>query len=388
MSKQIDFQKHWTEMKFSNELLPDALIKHTLNLMLYGMSDLGEVFEVVENLEDGNDNSWNSAWSNLAFKLQKRAEEFEIANKPVSAASAYLRASTYWRVSLMYFGGFSDPRMKDYTEESIICYARYLELSNYPGEYIEIPYENTYLPGHFYRSPYAKEKAPVLVIVPGRDTWAEDTRWVYDGAINRGIHALVFEGPGQGSSLRLNNLSFRPDWENVVSPVLDYTERIHGIDSSRIGVMGLSFGGFLAPRAAAFDKRIKICIADPGNINWGGEISKRLDKVIGLPKDQRPSALNFLLEDYEWKHGVPEERIVAELEKYNNTDIIKNIKAKTLVLDGSAEMTQGARVFYDKLTCPKDYLLFDENSTAQSHTQMGGYATATEYIFNWLEDNL
>lgn len=388
MSKQIDFQKHWTEMKFSDEMLPDALIKHTLNLMLYGMSDLGEVLEIVENLEDGNADSWNSAWSNQAFKLQRRAEKFELEHKTVSAASAYLRASTYWRVSLMYFGGFSDPRMKDYTEASIICYARYLALSDYPGEYIEIPYEDTYLPGHFYRSSYAKEKAPVLIIVPGRDTWAEDTRWVYDGAIKRGIHALVFEGPGQGSSLRLNGLRFRPDWENVVSPVLNYAEKISGIDPSRIGIMGLSFGGFLAPRAAAFDDRIKVCIADPGNINWGGEISKRLEKILGLPIDQRSNALNFLLEDYEWKHGVREERIIEELEKYDNSDIIENIKAKTLVLDGSAEVTQGAKVFYDALTCSKDYLLFDENSTAQSHTQMGGYATATEYIFNWIEDNL
>lgn len=77
--------------------------------------------------------------------------------------------------------------MKKYSLESRRCYEKYLELSEYPGEYVQIPYEDTYLPGHFYRSPVAGEKAPLMIITPGRDTWAEDTIWVYDMALKRGI---------------------------------------------------------------------------------------------------------------------------------------------------------------------------------------------------------
>lgn len=117
-------------------------------------------------------------------------------------------------------------------------------------------------------------------------------------------------------------------------------------------------------------------------------IAKRLEKALKIPAMIRPNMIDFVLKDYEWKHGANNKTIINELKKFDNTKIVQNIKTKTLVLDGSAEVTHGAaKKFYDALTCPKDYLLFDENSTAQQHTQMGGYATGTEYIMNWIEDN-
>jgi len=270
----------------------DALVKHTLGLTLYGMSDLGEVLEVVSQLKESDEESWINAWSAIAQRLQYRAEKAERADKRVTASTAYLRASTYWRVSLMSFNNPNDPRISDYARASSKCYERYLELSGYPGRYVEIPYEDRFLPGHFYRSPVAGDKAPLLILTPGQDTWAEDTRWVYDAAIRRGIHCLVYDGPGQGLALRLNNLRFRPDWENVVRPVVDFALTIPGIDPSRIGLMGLSFGGFLAPRAAAFEKRIKVCIADPGNLRWGDGMIGILQTISNLQPHQRPPELN------------------------------------------------------------------------------------------------
>ena len=82
-------------------------------------------------------------------------------------------------------------------------------------------------------------------------------------------------------------------------------------------------------------------------------------------------------------------RIIAGVAKYDNSDIIDQIQSKVLVLNGAAEINpEAAKEFYNQLTCPKDYLFFDEDSTAQQHTQMGGYAPASEMIFNWIEDNL
>lgn len=109
------------------------------------------------------------------------------------------------------------------------------------------------------------------MITPGRDTWAEDTRWVYDEALRRGIHCVIYDGPGQGLALRMQGLTFRPDWEHVVTPVLDYAlSKLEGeVDPGRIGLMGMSFGGFLNTRAAAFDKRFKVMVADPGNPRLG-----------------------------------------------------------------------------------------------------------------------
>lgn len=387
--KKENNKLHWTTTKYSKNMLMDALVKHLLGLVLYDMSDVGEVMEAVAQLKSIDEKSWINAWSALAKKLQDRAEKAVRSNKQITASTAYLRVSTYWRASLMFFSQPKDSRIRVYALASSKCYERYLELSDYPGKYVEIPYEDSFLPGHFYRSSVADDKAPLLIITPGRDTWAEDTRWVYDGAIRRGIHCLVYNGPGQGYALRLKNLHFRHDWENVVRPVVDFALIIPGIDLSRIGLMGLSFGGFLVPRAAAFDKRIKILITDPGNISWGASIINRLKIISKLPAFLRPSFMNILLKDYAWKHGVSVKDVIQTLQKYDNTSVIDKITCETLVMDGSAEIIPGqAQKFFEALKCPKDYMLFDETTTAQLHCQMGSYATATEYLFDWLDERL
>lgn len=379
---------HWTSNKFSQHILMDALIKHVLGLMLYGMSDLGEVLEAVGQLKGGDPESWLKAWSTRAQLLQERAEKADRMHKSVSAASAYLRASTYWRVALMCFSEPDDSRMVEYSHASANCYERYLKLSGYPGTYVEIPYEDTFLPGHFYKSSIAGEKAPLLIITPGRDTWAEDTRWVYDAALRRGVHCLIYDGPGQGYALRLNQLVFRPDWENVMTPVVDFALTLPGIDPARIGSMGLSFGGFLSVRAAAFEPRLKALIADPGTLSWGEGIGRVLQSVSHLPSHELPPHIRQLVSDYAWKHGVEDslETVIRALQAYDNTAVADKISCQTLVLDGTEEMAKGqAQQLFDTLKCPKHYLLFDGNTTAQAHCQIGAYATASEYLFDWLD---
>ena len=260
--------KYWSEIKLSSDILTDAVAKHVLGLVYTGMADVGETLQCICDIDKFVDDGWAKSWSAMACKLQSQAEAYEAKGHAQSAATAYLRASTYWRVMLMNYTDILSPKVQEYAQIYMDCYERYLSLSGYPGEYIEIPYEDTLLPGHIYRSPYAEGKAPLLVITPGRDTWAEDTRWVYDEALRRGIHCVIYDGPGQGLALRMQGLTFRPDWEHVVTPVLDYAlDKLRGaVDPDRIGIMGMSFGGFLNTRAAAFDKRFKVMVADPGNL--------------------------------------------------------------------------------------------------------------------------
>lgn len=391
MGKYVMSGKPWSEVKFFEQIMMDALMKHVFGLTQYGMTDFGEIMDTIGHMKSDDEEGWVEAWSNRGDKLKKKAEEAEARGKMISAGQEYLRASSYYRISLMYFSMPEDPRMKEFTLKSQACYEKYLKLSNYPGEYVEIPYENTYLPGHFYRSPVAGEKAPLMIITPGRDTWAEDTVWVYDMALKRGIHCLVFDGPGQGFALRLQGLPFRPDWENVVTPAVDFAINIPGVDVERIGIMGISFGGFLAPRAVAYEKRIKLCITDPGNMDWGGAIAENLGKIEKMPKMMIPQSLHTMVADYAWKQGVENsvKAVVEELQKYNNTNIIEKITCKMLVMDGTAEVSFGeAEKLYKALKCPKEYMLFDNETTAQNHCQMGGYSIASETLLDWIEENL
>lgn len=383
--------EHFDEICFHSHMMMDALAKHLLGLAPYGMTDIGEVLEVYCHLEDDNEEIWLKEWSKLGYRLMEEAEKKEAERHMESAVSLYLRASTYLRAALICYSTPENPEIIAICNHSSQCYEKYLKISCYPGTYVEIPYEDTFLPGHFYWSDVADAKAPLMILMPGRDTWAEDTRWMYEPLLKRGIHCLVFDGPGQGTALRIQGLPFRPDWENVVTPVIDFAVKNYDfIDENRIGAMGFSFGAFLLPRACAFEKRIKLCIIDPGNIAWGAHFADIFEKVLSVPKALRPPMMEGMMKDYAWKHGVSIEHIVEELRKYDNTDILSQITCETLVLDGTAEINKGeAQVFYDALTnCKKELKVFDEISTSQCHAQMGGYVPAAEFICDWITDRL
>ncbi|WP_436794593.1 alpha/beta hydrolase family protein [Actinospongicola halichondriae] len=223
--------------------------------------------------------------------------------------------------------------------------------------------------------------------------------------MQRGIHCLGVHGPGQGLAIRLNGLTFRHDWEKVITPTVDRVLDIDGVDPDRIALMGLSFGGYLAPRAVAFEKRIKICVANPGVLNWGASIKSAFPSEMIDALDAGPEPFNaamdiamaadpttsWFVRDSLWKHGVatPYE-LLRELEACDLTPHAASIECETLVMDGTQEAFSvgQAQELYDALTCPKELMLFDESTTAQLHCQNGATATAAEFMFDWLDDRL
>lgn len=103
-------------------------------------------------------------------------------------------------------------------------------------------------------------------------------------AVRRGYNCLTFDGLGQGRALIKENLHMRPDWENVVAPVVDYTLSRPEVDPERVALVGWSFGGYLAPRAASGEHRLAACIADPGQ--WDMiEALKGIFGGFGIPQE-------------------------------------------------------------------------------------------------------
>ncbi len=291
------------------------------------------------------------------------------------------------------------------------CFRQAVALTSLPAEYVQIPYEGTKLPGWFWRSPVAKENAPVLIVHQGRDAWAEDNKFIADAAVKRGYHCLGVHCPGQGMALRELGLPFRYDWEKVITPIVDFAVQMPGVDRDRIMLMGLSMGGALAPRAAAFEKRIRICIADPGVLNWGKSVSDYLanaspDLAMALDKvETDPETFNRLMAEFAkqspqmqwaitdemWKHGVKTPAdLIIDLKKYNNEAIVDKITCQVLVMDSESEAwsTGQAKPLYDALKCPKDYMLFTAEDTGLVHTQTGAHAVATQRLFDWLDEHI
>ena len=179
-----------------------------------------------------------------------------------------------------------------------------------------------------------------------------------------------------------------------------------GVDQSRIALIGISMGGLLAPRAAAFEKRLKLLVANPGVYDWSRNYTEFLaafNPDLATLADRDPEAFNQLIaqvasqspliawgmKDSMWRHGVSTPAaLMKEVKRYTNKGVAGKITAKALVIDGEAEEFGQARELYDALKGPKDYMMFTAAEAAELHVQTGSLAVQTRGVFEWLEDNL
>lgn len=398
----------WYELGLMPDPIMDNQLLYYLSHAYQGMTDVGEVLDTAHRMDASDEYSWAHEWLKTADRVRGYAEASLAKGHTVSAGEAYLRASSYYRAALIHHPDHEDPAVPHATVTSMRCFNQALELLDIPGQPVQIPYEGTTLPGYFYRSSIAKGRAPLLIVFQGRDAWAEETRYLADAAVKRGYHCLQFQGPGQGAVLRLQGLPFRHDWEHVVEPVVDFALTLRGVDPNRIILKGLSFGGALAPRAAAFDKRIKVCVANPGVLNWGESIHRQLgvmapdlmrvyetspeafDAVVAEIMQHQP-LLRWGFTDMMWKHGASSPSdLLQKIRAFNNESIISDITCQMLIMDSEDEgfSVGEAQRLYEALKSPKDYMLFTAESTGQVHVQTAAMAVSSQRMFDWLDERM
>jgi alpha-beta hydrolase superfamily lysophospholipase len=369
-------------------------------------ADVGECFATADRIVEGNFESWTREWTRTADRVAAGALKSAEANHPVSAADAYLRAANYYRAAEFYLHGTpDDPRIQELTGRSAHCFREGLRHGGIAHEYVEIPYEGTTLPGIFYAA--GKGKGPVLIAQTGFDGTIDGLFPWAQAAVRRGWHCLTFEGPGQGRVIRKQGLPFRPDWEHVVTPVVDYLTGRPEIDPQKIALLGVSFGGYLAPRAAAFEKRLTACIANGGVMDFNGpRIPKNSTRAqfaawINDHPDQLNAAMRKLAASdasARWSqenglytfHAATPVEWMQKLLAYDLTPVVGQITCPMLVVDVESENSfpGEARKLYDALACPKTWLYFTEEEWAGDHCQTGSPALAQQKIFDWLQETV
>jgi 2,6-dihydroxypseudooxynicotine hydrolase len=208
---------------------------------------------------------WCRAWSARAAHHEQLGREALAAKHFLTAGECLQRAGVYYHFASFLFVQ-DQAQMKAAHKKQIECRQVALPHLRPPGERVEIPYEGKTLAG-ILRKPAGAEKLPVVAMAVGLDSTKEETDAYEAPFLARGIATLVFEGPGQGEAQY--DFPIRGDYEVPVKAVLDYIGTRHDLDAGRIGMWGVSLGGYYAPRAAAFDKRIKACIALGGPFNFG-----------------------------------------------------------------------------------------------------------------------
>jgi 2,6-dihydroxypseudooxynicotine hydrolase len=218
--------------------------------------------EVTASLASWDD--WCAAWSKRAATHEQLGRDALHKGKLLSAGEHLQRAGVYYHFAKFLF--VHDMRqMKAAHMQAVACRSAALPHLRPPGERVEMPYAGGSLAG-ILRRPAGSDRPPVVVMAMGLDSAKEETDCYEQPFLARGMATLAFDGPGQGEGEYA--FAIRGDYEAPIAAVIDYLETRRDVDASRIGLWGISLGGYYAPRAAAFETRARACMALGGPFNW------------------------------------------------------------------------------------------------------------------------
>jgi pimeloyl-ACP methyl ester carboxylesterase len=405
----------FTDPEFAFEL------RRTMSMIYSGDADVGECLATASRITDSDFESWYTEWNATATHFKRVADRARAQHHLVTARDAYYRIATYYRTAEFFLhGNPKDPRIVSTWRKSRNAYVTAARLDKRVHfETVRIPYDKTRLPGYFYGpksgSTSTSTKRPLLIVQTGFDGCQEELRPYAIAAVERGYNVLTFEGPGQGEVIRVQHLPFRADWEHVVRQVVDYAVSRRDVDRHRMALWGISLGGYLAPRAAAYDHRLSACVADAGIYSVGELLMK------GLKEGQEVPPTMTLTELHDWLLGNPAEfndaiyammqtstsvrwqnqqgmfvfrqptpaLMWAQYMQFSLAGLAQKIKCPTLVTWGEQDSNDPdggqAHQLYDNLTCRKRIMGFSSEYEAGYHCQFGAFALSFAKKFDWLD---
>ena len=386
--------------KFSDEFFGQFL--RTIGKAYTQCADIGECYITLNKIKDEDFDSWFNAWSEIAYYLQHSANESWNRKHYQTAAMTYLRATEYHRASEFFLrGNMNDGRILPCFDQMQYCFERSLTGLHPSAKKVLIPYDNTTLPGYLFLT---RGNAKATLIAPGGyDSCVEEMYPLVNVSLQHGYNLFIFDAPGQGHALRRQRLHMRHDFEQVMSQVIDFLEIEFKHELQSYVLVGRSFGGYLAPRAACFESRLSGLICDPGQLDIAGALNKIIPTEI-QPQFEREDqeAVNTYFSKLFSKnkmkafyflsrmntHGITTPYdYFQEMKQYTLKDKVHNIKCPTLVCDNpSDKISNRGNTLFDALQCDKTYATFTAKWGAGMHCEADGTGQFQAVMFDWLDE--
>jgi alpha-beta hydrolase superfamily lysophospholipase len=397
-----------TRLLLKDELL-DAQLLRTVGAGCYGGADVGECLAAARRIREHDLGSWFDEWSATARRVSALADRERLAGHHESARLAYLRASNYWRTAgVMLLGPPLDGRLATAKAREIEAFRRGAALMALPPEIIEIPSPDGDLPGYVFRAREGEDRRATVILTGGYDGSAEELYfWNGAAALARGYNVLAFDGPGQGAALIQRGLKLRADWENVITPVLDFVLRRPDVDPERVALIGLSLGAHLGPRAAAHEHRLAACIADCGSYDLHASFLERLPgplaRGVADGRHRARTALGHILARVVKKptagwalrrgllvHGVDEPLALLDaMRAFTLAGHAERITCPTWVCNAeSDDISSSAPQLVQALTCSKTFVQFTDSEGAGDHCEAAARSLYHARSFGWLDELL
>ncbi len=391
---------------FFNDRTFETIFLTSLGRAYHSGANPGKVLYLTRQVKDGDFESAFVAFKNAGDEARGQAEDSAAGGHRESARQAYLWAQNFYDSATYFADGSADPSRFLPTWEALNeCWLKSLPLFDPPIEPVSIPYEGTALHGFYMRGKSKAARRPLLILVNGSDGSLLDM-WLWGGAggTARGYDCLTFDGPGQGYALWKQKLHFRPDWENVIRPVVDFALSRSDVDPKRIAIQGISQGGYWVPRAVAFEKRIAAAIADPGVVDvstsWTAALPPPLLALLKagrkaefdayLEKGMTPASratLNFRIRPFGFTSYFDTYQAAME---YNLRGVADKIECPLLITSPVNEIywPGQSKQLYEMVRSQKKLVEFTEADGADLHCEPKGTGIRDLRVFNWLDETL
>ena len=362
----------------------------TLRLAAESQNGGGDIFEIaatVKRIEPGDTEGWEREWRMLAERVEARAQAELAAGHTQAAMRHFFHANNYYRQSDLMIRG-PDPRKRERFVKASGLFQEAAKLHTPPIERIEVRCGGETYDGYFCHpigpasnnttsGNTASGKWPVCFLIGGADAYAEEIFFSGRQALERGMALFLVDTPGRGSSLYVKEIWARPDYEVPVMASIDYLVGREDVDPERIGVIGISMAGYYAPRAAAFDKRIKALVA------WCGTYDLIEDAL-----DFNPRNLHTL----SWIVGAKGEADLREkLKDFTLKDVAGQITCPTLISHGKNDAlmsAEGAVKLYDAIASEDKELRIWDTPPGAGHCQFDAWTQAIPHMLDWLADRI
>lgn len=221
--------------------------------------DHGDVQRLAGSIMSWDD--WLPRWRDVAREWEVLARDWAAAGRRLSAGEAWQRAALGYHFA-RFLSVDDEAAYLAVSKRAVAAHAAALRLLDPAAERIETGLGPARMAA-ILRRPPGVERAPLVLLVPGLDSTKEEFLGWSDVLLRRRLATLAIDGPGQGEG-GYGEGRMRPDYEAVVGAFLDALAGTPGLDLDRVGLAGVSLGGYYAPRAAAFEPRVRAVVAIGG----------------------------------------------------------------------------------------------------------------------------
>ncbi|KAK8144914.1 hypothetical protein G3M48_005132 [Beauveria asiatica] len=387
-------------------------ILRTLSLSVAEGADLGEVLVAAQQIKGSDFESYYRAFNGLAERVDEQGRAIDGSKHPASFRAMRLKAASYFRAADFFLhGDWDDPRIDSLWDKQTRAFDDALPLMASPGRRTTLESRDGKfkMPVILY-STGKPGRHPTILMCNGFDGSQEEMFHIFGrAALDRGYNVITYEGPGQPTVRREQNMGFIPDWERVVSPVVDYAVSLDEVDPNAIGSIGYSLGGYLASRAAAFEPRIAAVAAIDGVYDFGGTFTGQLPPIAkqwlrdgnrqdfndffaqALADPGTPTGIRWAVQQGRWSFKADDFFDFATLvQRYTLEGVADKIRQPIFV--GDAELDQffpgQAQKLADAATSSSNKVLhrFEAANGAGEHCSVGAAVYQNQVLYDWFED--